>query len=124
MNKIVLNKCYGGFSLSREAVLLAREISGNPEWGGSCIKGDVYYDDCSERHVEIDNDYGYIYDEVSRHDPVLVQVVETLGRQASGDLAELVVHQIKGSLYKIDEYDGMERVVEPSDINWIVIEAE
>ena len=33
MNKVVYNACYGGFSLSREAVILARELSGDPEWG-------------------------------------------------------------------------------------------
>ena len=32
-NKVVINICYGGFSLSREAVLRAREISGDPKWG-------------------------------------------------------------------------------------------
>ena len=40
--KVVYNGCYGGFSLSREAILLARELSGNPTWGGACLKGEIY----------------------------------------------------------------------------------
>lgn len=35
MPKIAYNADYGGFSLSREAVELARKLSGNPKWARS-----------------------------------------------------------------------------------------
>lgn len=102
--KIVLNMCYGGFSLSREAVLLGREISGDPNWGVQCIKGDIV-----DPNSTINHDYGDIMD-VERKDPVLIQVVEQLGSEkASGIGAKLKVVDIpKGTLYRIEECDGYE----------------
>lgn len=116
MNKVVYNDCYGGFSLSREAILLARELSGNPEWGGAIIKGDK-----GEDGELCEHEYGYV--EVARHDPVLVRVVEELGKKASGSVANLRIKEIKGSVYRIDEYDGAESVVTPDDVadEWVRI---
>lgn len=105
MNKVVYNACYGGFSLSREAVLLAREISGNPEWGG------------------VDVIFGRIRGGVKRHDPILLRVVAELGEKASGRFACLKIQEIKGSVYRIDEYDGYETVVTPDEVEdeWVRI---
>jgi hypothetical protein len=106
--KLVLNRCYGGFSLSRKAVLLGRKLSKNPRWGGPTIKGDVY----EKEKKAVPEDYGYV--DVPRHDPILVKVVEQLGSKlASGNLAELKVVEIPdGIQYEIDEYDGIEHVAE------------
>ena len=113
MIKVVYNNCYGGFSLSREAVLLGRKISGDPTWGGPCIKEDTRYDGTT-----VDWDYGYT--EIPRHDPVLVQVVEELNPDASsGECAGLAIAEVSGP-YRIDEYDGWESVQEPDDLNWII----
>ena len=50
--------------------------------------------------------------ESRRADPLLVQVVETLGRQASDRFAKLeIVEMPVGTKYLIDEYDGIESVV-------------
>tara|TARA_R110000782_G_scaffold169385_1_gene261292 strand:+ start:201 stop:560 length:360 start_codon:yes stop_codon:yes gene_type:complete len=107
MNKIVYNSCYGGFSLSREAILLAREISGDPKWNGPCIVGDTY--GCG---TKVDNDYGFFdVDLIDRHDPVLVQVVEELGQLAGGNHASLKIYETTSKAYRIDEYDGNETVV-------------
>lgn len=105
--KLVINNCYGGFSLSREAVLLARSLTDDPAWREVYIKGDRYPDG-----VIVDYDYGYIYDSIERDDPILVQVVEQLGpEKASGACAKLVVEEIsKGTCYRIEEYDGRERI--------------
>lgn len=107
--KVVINRCYGGFSLSREGVLLGREISGDPKWGGANIIGDVY-----EGGKPVERDYGYVQHYLERHDPTLVKVVETLGgERASGELAELAVVEIPDVIsYEIDEYDGIESIHE------------
>lgn len=113
MVKVVINRCYGGFSLSREAVLRAREITGDPKWGGAVIKGDVY--DCG---TVVNDDFGFVNHNLPRHDPILVQVVEELGEAASGSMAELQVRDVGNSPYRIEEYDGMERIETPDSMEW------
>jgi hypothetical protein len=95
MAKIVYNGCYGGFGLSEEAKARYAELT-----GGSA---DFY-------------DWN-----LSRHDPALVQVVEELGDAASGFCGQLMIEEIEGSLYRIDEDDGNESVQTPDDIDWIQI---
>jgi hypothetical protein len=91
---VVYNACFGGFGLS-----LAGE-----EWLHS-------------RGYEL-SEYGPI----SRHDQLLALCVIELGSEAaSGSSAQLAVHKLKGDRYIIDEYDGSESVVEPDDINWIIL---
>lgn len=100
MKKIVINVCYGGFSLSREAMKLGRELSGNPNWGD----------------YEILNGNSY-YPEVKRDDPILVRVVEILGEGANGACAQLQVKEVDGK-YRICEYDGTEWIETPEDMKW------
>lgn len=115
MGKVVYNSCFGGFSLSREAVLLARELSGNPKWGGACIAGDVH-----TNGEVVERDYGHIKD-VPRNDQHLAAVVERLGDKADGYCAKLAVEDLPdGTLYRIDEYDGNESVVIQGDDSWSV----
>lgn len=115
MTGIVFNACYGGFSLSREAVLLGRKISGDPKWGGAVLAGDV-----AESGWEVDRDYGHV--DVARHDPVLVEVVKKLGDKASGDCARLEIAEARsGDCYRIDEYDGYESVVFNYEQSWKVV---
>lgn len=99
-HKVVVNSCYGGASLSDAAIKLGREISGNPEWMKKT----------------------YHLDSVSRHDPILVKVVEMLGADASGPYANLEVELIDCNMYRIDEYDGYETVVTPGNQIWVLIE--
>jgi len=83
--RIVINTCYGGFSLSKEAYKYL-----NKEWDG----------------------YGYDFN-LSRHDPKLVECVEKLGASANGTYAELKVIEIPDDVdYIIEEYDGIEHVAE------------
>ena len=115
MTKIAYNNCFGGFSLSRKAVLRARELSGNPKWGGACIVGDIFSDGTKCR-----SDFGHIED-VPRHDPFLIQVIEELGDEANGNCADLAITDVPSSMrYRIDEYDGNETVATPDDYNWEV----
>lgn len=111
--KIAYNACFGGFSLSRAAILRARTISGNPNWGGACIKGDVYADG-----EKCDSDFGHLRS-VPRTDPVLIQAIEELGEEANGQVARLAIRDLpEGTKYRIDEYDGSESVMTPDEYEW------
>lgn len=115
MPKIVYNACFGGFSISPECVKLARELSGDPRWGGAIMTGDTY-----PNGTEIDNDYGSCYYYGSRHNKWLVQAVETLGSDAaSGACAKLEIHDCGDEHhgYDIEDYDGME-TVRVDDRSW------
>lgn len=99
--KVVFNDCFGGFSLSREASEMLNKAKGS----NVC-----------------DPDFGYFNnDEIERHDRDLVSIVEKLKDTASGPCADLQVAKIKGNMYRIEEYDGNESVVEPSDVDWVVV---
>ena len=107
--KVAYNGCFGGFSLSREAVLLGRKISGDEHWNGACIIGDKY-----EGGDAVTNDYGQLDDSIERHDSTLVSVIERLGRKAGGLFAALEIKEIPcGSEYEVTYYDGLEDVVPP-----------
>ena len=113
MTKIVYNDCYGGFGLSREAVLLGRNLAGDPNWCGPCITGDFWEDGSP-----VNSDYGGGQG-LNRADPILVQVVEQLGKKANGMCASLAIVDIpKGTAYRIDEYDGSESVQTMSSYDW------
>ena len=119
MTKVVYNACFGGFNISREAVLKGRELSDNPKWGGK-ISGDDDYpinDPFWSR-----GDYVIGDDDIPRHDKILVQVVEALGDKASGFCAKLRICEIEGRQYRIDEYDGNETVVKPLDQSWVIVD--
>lgn len=134
--KIVINQCYGGFSLSPEAALEVHRR------GGACKATPVtkYYGDADPAKPYGLNDQlakwrayrangegsdlfltVFTDDEsaivVTRTDdracPVLVAVVEEMGEKANGTCANLKVIEIPdGVEWEIDDYDGMESVDE------------
>jgi len=79
--KIVINNCYGGFSLSDEA--------------------------CEA--LGLTNPYATI----SRCDPKLIELVQTMGERINGECAELAVATIpdEATDWQIQEYDGVENVI-------------
>jgi len=85
--KIVINKCYGGFGLSKEA---------------------------EELYVQKKNISGPLRGDILRNDSVLVEVVETLGDKASREYSELKVVEIPDDVtdWRIEEYDGWEHIAE------------
>lgn len=90
--KIVLNKCYGGFSISKEAAEL------------------MAANGCERAKMELAEAkgtwYGYDYDRTDKH---LINAVETLGEKANGRSAYLKVIEIPDGInYFIDDYDGIE----------------
>lgn len=96
MNKVVINKCFGGFSLSKKA----KEILLN--------KGYEHND------IEFNN--------IPRHNKDLVEIVETLKLEASGEYSKLAIEIIPGNKYYIVEYDGNEEIFYPEMNEWINIE--
>jgi len=109
MTKVVYNACYGGFGLSNEA--MDRMI----ELGYDGLKLNPEYDPESKSMF---NSKYYGDDNIARHDPVLVQVVEELGDKASGEYAKLAIAEVDGP-YRIDEYDGYESVETADSYDWI-----
>ena len=88
--KVVINACFGGFGLSKTA----------KQW-------------LRDRGMTEDEVYDLRWEDSERANPLLVECVETLGRKADGDCAELVVVEIPDDVeWEIDEYDGRESVEE------------
>ena len=88
--KIVINRCFGGFSLSAEGVKRYRELSGEL--------------DATDYHVGRN---------LGRDDKFLVQVVDELGPKASARYANLEVVEIPDDVkWEISEYDGAETIHE------------
>ena len=148
--KVVYNSSFGGFRLSTKAIRYFMELKGktifayrkegntyqkieNPT-DGDFNDWDVTlfdkafgksFNDYKQEHddhyvsgyIDAEGELGY-----ARHDPELVKTVEDLGSKANGSHAHLKIKEIKGDRYVINEYDGCERVVEPDDINWIIVE--
>ena len=144
MTKVVYNACYGGFSLSKEAVQRYWDIKGQQVW----IEDDKKYHSLdlwtvwlvspderlevksTEKFTAMSMDeriaYNKEYSEqswedrkIDRHDPVLVQVVEELGDKANGKYAKLAIAEVSGP-YRISEYDGFESVETPAGCDWII----
>lgn len=86
--KVVINKCYGGFGLSEFGKKLYKERAGitDPDW---------YYFD------------------IARDDPILIEMVETLGHEIESSYAKLKIVEIPDDVqWEIAEHDGMEWVAE------------
>jgi hypothetical protein len=92
MNKVVVNRCYGGFGLSPAAIARLAEVG---------VEASEFSAGCS------------------RHDPRLVTLVEELGNKANGDCSDLRVETVAEDRYVIREYDGMEWIITPSMMHWI-----
>jgi hypothetical protein len=108
---VVYNACFGGFSLSYEAVKKLCEKKGIP------------YNNSTEHVSDYDGKISTLmFHDIERHDKDLISVVEELGvTAASGDHAKLHIQYMDSNMYKIDEYDGKETVEQNYDNSWIVI---
>jgi hypothetical protein len=89
--KIVINRCFGGFSLSQRAEALFCRI---------------------EKVKPNDEEYFSDHD-IPRDNPTLIKIVEKLGENAGGTYADLKIVEVPdGTNWYIQEYDGMEHVAE------------
>lgn len=115
---IVYNACYGGFSLSNEAFEKYLELKGIPfeventkygrnhYWKEGCVNDSGAYL-CSRN--------------IPRNDQTLGKVVKELGQLANGSCAKLAIAYLpKGTLFRIDEYDGFESVATKDSYGWDV----
>ena len=130
--KVILNKCYGGFGFSHEAIMLFAKEKGitlfpyasnhpNKYSRLSDEEADnaflIYYftedfGDCP-KNSDIDWSKHFYFNDDYRADPVAVSIVERLGERANGRFAKLVVVDIPdGMKYTIDDYDGVETLHE------------
>lgn len=107
--KLVINKCYGGFSLSERAIELYFKKKGM----NLVIETDSRF---GLKHYYINevSDDNYFYDrDLERDDPILVEVVEELDEDADGDYAQLKIVEIPDDVkWIVEEYDGMEWIAE------------
>ena len=106
--KIVINRCFGGFGLSDEAVRLYGQLAGLNLVEGPTEYGQTYFytDSISDENF-------FSYYEIARDDGFLIEVVETLGEAASGNCSKLSVVEIPDDIeWQIMEYDGSEHVAE------------
>ena len=94
---IVLNKRYGGFSLS--------------------YKGIDLYNSLSDKNLKF-----YEYASIERHDPSLVKTIQTLGIESFGNSAKLVIEYIPVEMqnfYHINEYKGFETLILLNELQMI-----
>lgn len=98
MQKIVINRCFGGFGLSGVAQKRYFELEHKPAG-----EYDAQYDHWSEWRSW----------EVPRDDYNLVRVVEELGEASWGFASELKVVEVPAGVnWYVHDYDGMETVCE------------
>lgn len=136
--EIVINRCWGGFSLSIKAVRRYAELSGFQIYI-YLNKGDYSKEECERVDTDEElikdrlkicwyfkKDFGktinklpegdeFWFDEkdIKRDDEILVQVVKELGSEANGQHANLKVVKIPSDVeWEIDNYDGMETIEE------------
>lgn len=136
--KIVINKCYGGFGLSPEAIYMyasLKKVSVFPytednsdtrlpygdrnlkRWTEDSTRSTIYWltEDIGDKPtLEQLNKASWMHDmDIERHDPLLVKVVEKLGEKANSRFSELKIVEVPDGVdYEIEEYDGMEWIAE------------
>lgn len=130
--KVVINRCFGGFSLSDKAIKELAKLEGKQAFffkQESGYKGK--YIPISNNHDELfsicfdisnpnDFDEKELWDKHyltsrpdDRTDSNLIKVVENLGDKASGRFAKLAVVEIPDGIdWEIDEHGGVETVHE------------
>lgn len=110
--KLVINACYGGFSLSRDAFLKLREMGNKwalsePDYGEKWSDGSV------NTRSAMDRERGFFLRDMPRDDLQLVAIVEQMGEAANGACARLRIVEIPDDVaWEIDDYDGSESVHE------------
>ena len=128
--KIVINTCFGGFGISDAAFERYLDLKGITWYKGESSIGssDYYnvpveqyealYELCKSKPVgpgrfeEVNDLYLSQYD-IERNDPILVQVVQELGKESWGFSAELKIVEVPDDIgWEINDYDGLESIHE------------
>lgn len=106
--KVIYNIQYGGYGLSKLAAI----------WlAGRGLEEAIRYlaEDTKEGLV---GEFDFYANSLSRHSSLLVECVEALGEKSFGAYASLKIAEVE-DLYRIDEYDGCESVIEPKDVAYV-----
>jgi hypothetical protein len=127
MTKIVINKCYGGFGLSDEAMELYLTRKGIKYYKWELNGHNVFttvpmneyqfisikFQELSKEDKQKHNDTLLIYRGDDRTDPLLVQIVDELKDKASYMFSKLEIVEVPDDVeWHIAEYDGLEWVAE------------
>lgn len=132
MKKIVINKCYGGFRLSYDAIMRYSQLKGQEITAYVNSVSDTAdtfqrYNKDTDQHYFIHyaninkdtltgeelNEYYFSDRDIERDDPALVRLVQEMGEKANGQCANLRIVEIPDKVtWEIDEYDGIESVEE------------
>ena len=108
--KIVINKCYGGFGLSSEAIVLYGKKKG---LNIITVKDKIMKSLIHCYSDEVKDDNYFSERDIKRNDPALIEVVEELGKKADGYFSELKIVEIPDDIkWIIEEYDGKEWIAE------------
>ena len=109
MTKVVISKCFGGFTLSKKAVewLEERGVFSTPYLQDELKRAKDWMKQTLDSYVP--NDMG-----IARDNPLLVECVEVLKKDAFyRGVSKLVVEEVDGTLDKdffIGDYDGCEEI--------------
>jgi hypothetical protein len=107
--KIVINKCFGGFGLSKKAVEYMAEK------GSEQARVELEYiipseDNSNDIYLGYSEKFDHEYD---RTDPILVEAVEVLKEEANTAYSNLKVIEIpEGVEWELSDHDGLETVHE------------
>jgi len=108
--KIVINKKYGDFRLSEEAVLLYGDKKGL----NIIAKQDEVIKDINHYYLNEEKEENSFCEwEIERTDPILVEVVEQLGDLADTRYTRLKVVEVPDDVkWYIHDYNGIESIYE------------
>jgi len=137
--KVVINTCRGGFGLSHKAIMRYAELKGiklypwldndtveiwgkeilNKSWEeiekeGCCIHYTTVPKEEYEKLKEEEKETVYFSEwKIERTDPILIQVVEELGKEANDRCSKLKIVEIPDEVdFYIDEHNGKEWIAE------------
>lgn len=131
--KVAINKCWGGFGLSNEATMMIVDAGFPLEGYDFDPKKELHYKTVrtakelkngwtiygSEKPLHttlVKNGKAYyagsIEDKLRSH-PILIKVIEKLGKSANGQFANIEIINIPDDVdFEIDDYDGQESIHE------------
>jgi hypothetical protein len=108
--EVVINRCFGGFCISDEAVELYLQKA---ELTYTKYNDEYYIASNGEKY----NEYSFSEDE-KRTDPILIQVVKELKEKSFGYCSKLKIVEIPDNIeFEISDYDGKE-IVEEKHLKW------
>lgn len=131
--KVVINKCFGGFSLSLKGLEKYLALQCKKAFFYKRNYANPYHNEyirCT--NIDSDGSFAYCFDvdlgdrietipnehfisclNIERDNPYLIQTVEELGEAANGIFANLEIVEIPDDVdWEINEYEGMETVEE------------